>query len=370
MRISLLEKREDFYFILEKTVNGWANDGLNTNSDNESYAVNRYLNFIASQNLETKVFAVLIKEYSQSNIKWLRLFQKMYVKLSVSKLTRIIFSHKTLYLSNKLENFLIIGGNHRIRLIDHKFFGTYVILKHNENCKFIQNEIILRNGWHLEYAPKLLDNGVTWILEEYFEGTPLNRLYNAKIRLTFLKSIIHNHVTSLLLPSVEFLFASHYLDNKRYELFSIIQNSKILIHQEIKDLVIDIFNYLDESLRGNYEVKISWSHGDFQTGNILISENVYKIIDWEASDKRYWLYDIFTLFGDIRRNHNLELAYKLFLENKFIWSNSETLDSNWMEWIALEELFFCIYEDCSLNFYKSGLKVKELCIQINSHFKL
>ena len=91
MRISLLEKREDFYFILKNTLKNSSffeeqNDGFK----GARYTVNKYLNFIASEKINTKVFQNLVNEYSNSRVWWRKVIQKVYVSLAVSNAFRKI----------------------------------------------------------------------------------------------------------------------------------------------------------------------------------------------------------------------------------------------------------------------------------------
>ena len=64
------------------------------------------------------------------------------------------------------------------------------------------------------------------------------------------------------------------------------------------------------------KIKVSWSHGDFQEANILISKNNYKVIDWEGSNKRYYLYDEFVLLSRIRSNISIEEANRNYSVNQ------------------------------------------------------
>ena len=97
MRISLLEKRENFDKILKETLE--KNSFFNTKSNEKKvkYFINRYLNFIATNTLSKNVFQTLLNEYSSSLIWWKEWAQLLYVKLSISIFFRSFFFTKKYY---------------------------------------------------------------------------------------------------------------------------------------------------------------------------------------------------------------------------------------------------------------------------------
>ena len=108
MRISLLEKREDFYKILNITLNSYIKNLNLNNSKLSFFVVNKYLNFIANPYLPTSLFNILKNEYSNSNIKWKKIFQFFYVQLAVQKVLRLFFAQKIIRLPNYFSDFLIL----------------------------------------------------------------------------------------------------------------------------------------------------------------------------------------------------------------------------------------------------------------------
>ena len=85
--------------------------------------------------------------------------------------------------------------------------------------------------------------------------------------------------------------------------------------------IIDAYLYELEALFSknyiNSSIDLVFTHGDFQPGNILCSEDDYWIIDWEYSGKRSIFYDALIFDLDCRSpkglcnrlKSNLELNY-------------------------------------------------------------
>ena len=361
MRISLLEKRENFYGILEDTLSNSTLFSDSTNQLDEFY-VNKYLNFISSKSLPNSTFKVLKKEYSNSLSWWKKYFQYFYVVLAIDIRLRTFFSQKKLILPRFFKNFLIIGGNHRIRIIPRDLSSCIVLLKSNENIKFYKNDINIRRNNLINYSPKLIEYEKFWLKEEYFEGKPLNRL-NSKKRTFFIKKICIAHWEQLILKT------THQISLKSYEKFikseliaKLEQNNKFNLKKKVLKLIDIIFNKLE-----NNKIKISDTHGDFQESNMLVKQSKYKVIDWEHADQRYYLYDYFILFSNERSIKNILVAIKNF---KAI-SLSEILNFELSDVdiyvFLIEEIRFSINENISNNFYESGKETNILCDQISTY---
>ena len=97
MRISLLEKRENFSEVLESSLK--SNTFIDVSSQKKSvYYVHKYLNFVATKELSTTVFQPLVNEYSSAIKWWKKLLQYAYVNISISKIFRARFSQESLLL--------------------------------------------------------------------------------------------------------------------------------------------------------------------------------------------------------------------------------------------------------------------------------
>ena len=138
MRISLLDKRENFDKILKATLSNSTFLSGRTDELSTKFYINRYLNFIATNKLPTQVFQVLKNEYSFSTSIWKSVIQKQYVHLAIKPALRKILSHRAIELPSFFSAYLILGGNHRIRLFSNVSNATVVILKKGERHDYIE----------------------------------------------------------------------------------------------------------------------------------------------------------------------------------------------------------------------------------------
>ena len=354
MRISLLEKREDFYKILYTTLSNYA-ENINVDSSKLNFfVVNRYLNFIADPYLPSSLFVILQNEYSNSQVKWKKIFQLVYVQLSVKRVLRILFAQKVIKLPAYFSKFLILGGNHRIRLFSKQINGSLVILKTKECDKFLSNDIKIRESFQMSFAPAICDKGNDWFIEEYFEGTPINRL--ARQDDFILDVLMKSYETELLEMSKEVVSISYYkglIDDEVDRVF--LRHSEGCL-KDIKKLVSKTIKALFDLIK-IARVEISWTHGDLQEANILVKNGELKVIDWESADRRFYLYDYFTLFSKIRTNVSLNKAINTFL-TKF------PTDTDVIYFLLIEEIRFAVNEEVSFNYSSGCISVRNLCDDI------
>jgi len=366
MRISLLEKRENFHFILKETLNKstFFKDKVK-NRKQEKFIVNRYLNFIATQKINTNVFQNLINEYSNALVGWKKIIQKTYVHLAVSKVFRKFFGNKIIDLSANFGEFLILGGNHRLRLFSKDLIFSVLLLKENERIGYVANDISVRTNQYLSYAPVVFESGKDWLKEEYFAGIPLNRLESQDEIESYQEKVIKLHLEELLMLTKKQYTKSEYAAFVKNELTLIINNKSIQNTAIESDTITSLLDLLLNKITAN-SISVSWSHGDFQMANILIREKKFKVIDWESADKRYYLYDLFILLGKVRTNDSLSESIVNF-KNKISLLLNITISPDIIILLLIEELRFSVNEEYSENFYMSGVKTKQICESIQEY---
>lgn len=364
MRISLLEKREDFYKILTDTLAKVEITIKEDYGNTNIYYVNKYLNFIATSDLKAERFTILVKEYSNSLKGWKRTIQKLYVWAAITPLFRSLLAHKKIKLPKKYSDFLILGGNHRLRLFSPELTSSYVILKKGESVRFIENEIKLKNEINLSYAPGLITSGKNWIQEDYFEGTPINRIQDKRKQEEITERVIFMHYKELLNATLEYNELNKFIETRIKEINSIIYNNEIRIEPDFVKNIEHAISILTARLTSNDPVPVSWSHGDLQMANILVSNDNFKVIDWEASAKRFVFYDLFVLLGEMRIHGNIDKAISWFEQKIKDYELEISLPKHWKQLLALEELVYAINEDCSAFFFISGKNIQKLCVDI------
>lgn len=358
MRISLLEKREPFYSILSDTLNQCSL--FSSSGEKKQFYVNRYLNYIAAISLSKGVFTPLVREYSNvqgSELKgWLL---KVYVQLAVTGLGRALFAQKKIKLSQALKSYLILGGNHRIRLFNSMKMESIIILKTGERDDFIKNDLEVRTKFNLTYAPKVKRSGENWIIESVSFGTPLNRISILALQKISREKIMVKHLNLLHKKSEKLTPVRNYYQ-QTLELVSNCFVNLPHLHNPLRKIVEQTLEKLFEEYKENH-IKTAWTHGDFQDANILVNEGDMTVIDWESSAVRCWGYDAFVLYSGIRTGVSLKVAK----EN--IRSNNE-IPPHFKDWILanfnmvmVDEILFRLTEESGINYYSPFKGVLEIC---------
>lgn len=363
MRIEVLEKREDFIKIARQTLQYSTFLNSKNHVVEKKYYLNKYLNFIASESLPKKTFQILVNEYSTS-LDWeKKVIQYIYVRLSISKFFRKIFSHGTVLLPSIFSNYLILGGNHRLRLFSKELNSTFVLLKFNERYNYITNDLTLRSKFKLDYAPKIINYGDDWLEEEYFEGTPINRLIDDKLIKSTLRKVILNHDKLLVSKSIKSMKKDDFFQYVQKDVNLILKHENKYSDKIKLDLIRQTFKQLfSKVLRKN--ISISWTHGDFHQANILIKDSSYRVIDWESSQRRFYLYDLFILTSGLRRGVSIQEGIKNFEREVGEFIDRKLIDSDSIILLLIEELRFNINETFSVNYYESGSNTTNLCNSI------
>lgn len=402
MRISLLKIREPFTNILIKTIKNYLKDDESINVESKSiissikftlynykniWFGNNYLNFYINSRSPSSLLEVLEKEYLVSNNKLFGPFQWLYVKLAISKIFRVFFSHQIIYITPlpiQLEDSVILGGNHRIRLLFPQKKTSLILLKYSFSESWILNEIEVRSKYNPSYAPKILDydKEKKYILEEYCPGIPINRLSEEK-RNKLIKQATDFHYTELVLPNKEIKDIENWCSSVEIQItdliFSSVCDSKL--RNELEFLIKEIFKEIRIAIKKFDEkvLNISLSHGDFQNANILLTNDKgVKVIDWESTSQRWIGYDLLTLVLETRSKKEI-ININDF---EFIIKNSENFKRYFGDEISftkdyvslyflfyLEELFFQTLNDCERVFYTQGKELRSFCPLLLKEFK-
>jgi thiamine kinase-like enzyme len=138
---------------------------------------------------------------------------------------------------------------------------------------------------------------------------------------------------------------------------------------EMNPILYELFKEFDNYF-SNSEMFVytSYTHGDFQEGNLRIQDNRTIVIDWESSDKRFFLYDFYVLLGNPRHDKYLLNSYKTFKQQIRLLNDfpNEFINEKTMVLLFLEELKFYIYEENSVNYNTPPKRCKEIIIQLVS----
>lgn len=325
MRISTLLLREPFYEILSDTLGEvYREDDLKNwlgieNKPQVRY-VNEYLNFIASKKTPHRAFNNLYNEYSFTDVNWRKYPQKLWAYLSIHKWMRTAFSQKKLQLDFSIDDHIIVlGGNHRLRFYDYRKNEMLVFLKANENPGLIENEIELRTNSDYDHMPKVFDFGKNWFIESSIKGIPVNRM-PLKNRDFLKRKILALHSDLVISPSMKMIPAVEYTSELWNELEKYQMKEMGFSRSAFEGLCRLVIEY-----EGG--VAISKTHGDFQEGNILVEKQLNPfVIDWECTEIRFFLYDDFVLWSNIRGNPYSEEMFDHYYQSMVIRINNNVKD--------------------------------------------
>lgn len=347
MKISLLLKREPFGSTLEQTLAGFfacrfgkeykvkwfhGNPGLNS-VRREGYQVwvcNLYLNSIFVPEAHKEIFRPVYQEYGRATIWWYRPLQYSYVNLATRRPFACWLAQFTIGIQPEVpeaENMLVIGGNHKLRVLNYSSKESSAILKTGFNSVYIERELITRrlaNHFKLP-VPELHDVSAdgTWFTEKYVVGTPLNRLAAAKRISVFKESL--KALRTLADNTVEEVEVGDYVTNLTEMTKSSIKKNHLLGETE----KLTLFDWISETRETIYQLAGSSSdklvtvltHGDFQPANIIVGKNNYWLIDWEYSCRRQAGYDGLVFLLGSRFPEGLALRIKRLLTEGKLWSD-------------------------------------------------
>lgn len=266
---------------------------------------NTYLNFFCVEGVDPLCFEVIEQEFGHSIKLWRRMLQSGYVRMATRPPMRRVLSNVRFGVSREIvdaKEKLVIGGNHRLRIIHPHAGRSIVIHKEGHRRSHFEREVSARTGAAAPVAPSfygLEANGMAFV-EEYLVGTPANRLAlsdESEAR----KEAMHRLLTEVHRPSLRSVQLGEY---------ALTLAAKIVgLAPEVGENACRLAEWAS-SKAGAAELGLVLSHGDFQAGNIHVLKEGLRIIDWETADERSQLYDIATFYSNIRQTIHKDEAWK------------------------------------------------------------
>lgn len=342
MKISEMLKREDFYSILPKTLNKYADFlGLEPGcvrvvdkGNKADLYVNENLNAILSARPSRNVREYLKTEYSVSGSIFRRTLVSAYLSASMTLVKD--FSQKGLSLKSELSlrDVLIYPCNKKIRLFDFASGTVHTVLKDGFPDNYIKREITFRNETDAPFVPKITRAGVGCYSEQIIcDGKPLARIHDVayveekkKESLALLQS---------LTAKEERIGVKAYLEQLRMRCLTMLSGKEGFQNgEEVKAL----FDKLQTGIE-DCEIGLVTSHGDFQPGNIWIdAEGKVVIIDWETVKLRSPFYDYSALYCQLRNSGGLQYFCKRVLSNQHLSTMKDIPVETVIRIILAEEL--------------------------------
>ena len=362
MTIQEMLEREDIYTILSETLEEY----FRTVCDKEvsvrvdkSLFKNRYviyprLGIVSSRFPSWKVAKDIYTQFNvQGNLKR-KLFAWGYITLCF--LTGGLMASRSLYVSDKKwckRDRYILPCNRKIRIFDYEKGYVDAILKVGFNDTYFQNELKYRAKPEFGFIPPFMEYGNRWYREAILSGRALVRIsepaYSEAVENT--KKEINKLYEKTL----------HYEDIVSYSnrlVDSIQKKLPILVNK--KGMSVDyLHNVLDRCQKyvngSDIQVPLVTSHGDLQTGNIMVGENgKVTIYDWETAGERSIWFDMGKLLLysqrkdgyahmiDNRDNEDVSSKLLSLDDNKYPMTNVISV-------LVLEEMEFFVDEICDLS---------------------
>jgi hypothetical protein len=190
------------------------------------------------------------------------------------------------------EEKLVIGGKHRMRIIQPRCGRSTVIHKAGYSRLAFEREVGARRGPAAGLAPRF--HGVTasglGFEEEYFAGTPANRMVTAA-ETQARETAVERLVSEVHRPTLRV----RQLDEHVAQICAM---GVALCPAAVESL--QAWETWLRELAPTLPLGVCFTHGDFQDANILVQGERLQIIDWEAATERSQLYDLATLDSQLR----------------------------------------------------------------------
>ncbi|MDP1580169.1 MAG: phosphotransferase [Candidatus Didemnitutus sp.] len=378
MRVSLLLNREPFGEILAETLTSYWTARMGTPHtvvwgnahQGQRWWGNTYLNFYAAAGTAPAMFDVLRCEYTTSRIWWKRPLQKCYVTAATRFPSLRWLANSAFAVTPAVpdaERTLVLGGNHRLRLLQPMAGRSVVVLKSRFGREHLDGEIALREALQPACAPQLLatHQAQGWFEEAYVVGTPINRLPAAE-ETRWKAAAVRAVWAQVVAPSLETVDAAVWSEQLLVRFKALVQRCHAPGGAEILALAEALAVAVVERT-GAAGLPMAWTHGDLQEANIVTADGAFWVIDWESAAKRFAAYDFFQLASGGRWTGpgwpervarvvagNAEPTLANWLKEMPALTSDATTRRTWGLAYLLEELWYRASENAEPAFFQPG----------------
>lgn len=314
--------REDIYGIIEKTLEEYYKDvhgktisvKVERNKLQNSFVIYPRLGVVVAR---IPSFEVMKDIYAQFNVQgnWLRkLVAWGYITLVFA--TFGLMAPKSLRVSDNTvlgRSTYIMPCNRKIRIFDYSKGYVDAILKVGFNDACFKNELKYRVNPKFDFIPPIIASGNRWYREVIIKGFVLVRIpqpkYNEILgRVCEYMENLYGEVSESIGISDYCNSISEYIESK---LFFLRQEKKIEAIDYISNVLKKALSFI---VGVDMKVPVVLTHGDLQTGNILIDKKTGEvtIYDWETAGIRSVWYDTGKLFLYSQRKGK----YAYMIENR------------------------------------------------------
>lgn len=319
MTIYQLFEREDIYGIIEETlkeyyseVNGLDIDArLSKSRLRNSFVVYPRLGVIISRVPTWKVMKHIYADFNVQGSVLRKIIAWSYISLCWC--TFGLLGSRSLYVSKRKmlhRSISIMACNRKIRIFDFKNGYVDAILKVGYHDNYFKNEIKARTSLKYSFIPGIEKIGDRWYREKVLDGCGLVRISRDKYEcycdevIVDIRRLYSDYGTKMTTDDY----------GKRLEEMILKDLNLLKKDKGIKDV-----SYLEDvskkclSIIKNADttIPITLSHGDLQTGNIIVDEKQGRvtIYDWETFGERSVWFDCSRLLlYSVRKEYFITMA--------------------------------------------------------------
>ena len=344
MKISQMTQREEFYKILVKTMNSFFPNSEFRQVENKSgnYHVYENLNAIMPRNSAVEAVNFIKDEFTYpSGIKNKLSYAYIDMKFSFPHL----FSDKS-YIWEEPEfsnnSTIIFPSNRKLRIMDFSRNTAFVCMKDGFPGYMISKEIEFRTKHTDNFILPIEKYGDRYYIENILQGKSLARIKSREKKKLLIDKALQT-MGQFASDTIEEVNLKQYSKKLVETIDNKLKNNNQ--YNNIKKLA----QYLSSAVSNGSKDLLSFTHGDFQEGNIWINEsdNII-IIDWETYSKRLAVYDKFVLFSGIRNCPNYINALTNLRKLDYNIARKETDINDLLRIFVLEDIKWMLEERESL----------------------
>ncbi len=321
MRIRELLEREPFGDILAATLEAflpvltgrehrvrWVEGrpvGSASRGDGQLWLCNHFLNAVFVPGVRPRVLDPVVREFGTSVSRWRRPLQRAAVGLAVRRPFSRFLAQSSLRVAPSVpraEELLVLGGNHKIRVVDRARGVAWAVLKEGVPASHLQREVEGRRAGEQAGVPgpELQEVGDRWFREAYVLGTPANRLSRPGAEARLVGAALQA-LAPLTEPSLRAGDALAYARDAEEAIGRLTADGGVepAVAEAARSLARRTRERVDAASPGG-SVRTALTHGDLHPANILETATGLALIDWENWGRRQALYDPLVLFTGSR----------------------------------------------------------------------
>lgn len=324
MKMDEMLQREDFYRIFEETMTEYFKNVLKKectvevvdSAVKEKIVLFAGLNRVITKKPSRDIVRHIYKAFNINDNLVKNLAAKAYIFL------HLLFKGKTADKGIRLsdptlftDDMAIVPGNKKIRINYYSNKISDLIVKEGFSDRYFQNEVKFRTENRFDFIVPILDHGEIWYRETLLDGRCLARITDKAICERSQERVVEclkqlNRTYSSFLSGKEYAKALKDSISDKFEKVKTEKSDVDFDFEKIRELIKRLSDRVSEM----DAVPLTLSHGDMQSGNIIVQDDgsIY-IIDWETYATRSIWYDVTTLFLFTRRYNR----WKSIIQNRY-----------------------------------------------------